>query len=122
MAGHRAVRRLVLELPVRAHQHRGHHAQRSETGRHHVALHVSIIVHQRPEDAPLVLDDLRDRIVDQQVAVRDAGGRKIRGARGGLLGENRLEEGVVGLADRVLRREPEVDLFGEGIAEAGPGE
>ena len=42
--------------------------------------------------------------------------------RGGLRGEDVLEPRVVGLADRVLGGEPDVDPLGEGVGEAGLGE
>ncbi len=77
MALHGAVRRLVFILAVRRDEHTGHHRQRTERGRDHVAHHVTVVVLARPDKAALRPDHARNCIVDERVEVFDALLRKL---------------------------------------------
>ena len=120
---HRAVSRLVLVDARRAHEHRGHHGERAEGARHHVAHHVAVVVLAGPDEAALGADHPRHRVVDERIKVLDAQGVEgglILGVEDGL--EDVLEGVVVLLGDGVLGGEPQV-LFGvNGVLEAGTGE
>ena len=120
---HRAVSRLVLVDARRAHEHRGHHGQRPEGARHHVAHHVAVVVLAGPDEAALGLHDPGHGVVDERVEVLDAGlleaGRVLIVVD---LLEDVLEAVVVLLGDGVLGGEPQVLLGVQGELEAAHGE
>ena len=107
VARHRAVRGLGLHrLAVGRHQHRGHQAERAEALRHHVGLHVAVVVLAGPDEAADPLERRGDHVVDQAVLVGDVRGLELRRE---LVVEDLLEDvleaAVIGLEDGVLGRE-----------------
>ena len=91
MAPHRAVGRLELVFAVRRDEHGGHHAEAAEARGYHVGEDVPVVVADRPEDAALLLHHLRGGVVDQHVAVGDAGGVEAGSSGRDLFGEDVLE-------------------------------
>ena len=123
VALHRAVSRLVLVHAVGRYQHGGHHGERAERGRHHIAHHVAIVVLAGPDEAALGLHHARHGVVDQRVEVLDAGlveARLILGIEDFL--EDVLEAMIVLLGDGVLGGEPHVLMRIERIVEAAARE
>ena len=123
MVGDGAVGSLILEAPVRRHQHAGHHGQRGGRRRDHVAHHVAVVVLARPHHAALAANDLGGDVVDQRVPVVQPRLLEIRPELliKDLL-EQQLERLVVVLGDGVLCAEPHVLPHGQGVAEAAPCE
>ena len=122
--GDRAVGRLGLDcLPIRCHQHARHQPQRAETLGDDVALDIAVVVLAGPDVAPLPLEGRGDHVVDEAVLVRQPLGHKV-GLELGVehLLENILEAAVVGLQDRVFRREIDRETPRQTVAETGPGE
>ena len=73
VVGDGAVGGLVLEVAVGAHQDAGHHGQGAGGGGDEVAHHVAVVVLAGPDHAPLGADDLGGHVVDEGVAVGEAG-------------------------------------------------
>ena len=121
MAGHGAVGGLVFIVAVRRDEHRGHHGQRAEGGRDHVAHHVAVIVLARPDEPAFGADHAGDGVVDEGVEIFDAKGLELVFVLGVVnLLEDIFERVVVFFGDGVLGGEPQV-LFGvHRILEAGP--
>ena len=120
VARDRAVRGLGLDdLAVGRGEHRGHQAERAEALRDGVGLHVAVVVLAGPDVAALPLQRRGDHVVDEAVLVGEAGGSNCVLELGveDLL-EDVLEAAVVGLEDRVLRREVHRVVAGEAVVEA----
>ena len=121
--GDRTVRRLGLHrLAVGCQQHRGHHAERSETLRQGVRLHVAVIIFAGPDKAAIPLERQRDHVVDQamlvgQIALLECAGEF---ALEHLL-EDVPEAAVIGLENRVLGRQVERPTALQREVEAGAG-
>ncbi len=67
-----AVSRLIFIVSVRRHQDRGHHCQRTESGRDHIAHHIPVIILAGPDKTSLCLHDSRDSVIDQRIEVGDS--------------------------------------------------
>ncbi len=105
--GHGAVRGFQLHhLAVRRHQHRGHQAERAETLRHHVGLHVAVIVLAGPHIAAGPFHRGRHHVVDQAMLVGQLSLVELRlEFRGEDFVEDVLEAPVVDFQDGVLGRQ-----------------
>ena len=122
MTGDGAVRRLVLVLAVGGHQHAGHHRQRTERRRDHIAHHVAVVVLASPDKAALRADHTRHRIVDEGVEIFQTRRLKLRLELVFVnLGKDVLKAMIVGLGNGVLGGEPQILLGIQRIAEAGAG-
>ena len=103
VAGHGAVGGFRLDgVAALGHQHRGHEAERAETLRHRVRLHIAVVVLTGPNEAARPFEGRGNHIVDQPMLVGDA--RRLE-----AVGEFSLEH----LLEDVL--EPAVVLFQDGI-------
>ena len=111
--------RLILIDAVGRHQHAGHHRQRAERGRDHIAHNVAIVVLTCPDVTAVGAYHTRDSVIDQGIEVFDTCFLEL------LLilvlkyfRENILEGVVVFLGDSVLGCEPYILLLIERIVEA----
>ena len=101
------VSRFIFIDAVGRYQNRGHHRERTECGRDHIAHDVAVIVLARPDIAAVRTNDARDSIVDQGVEVGDA--RLFKFCLIFIIKdflENILEGVIIGFADGILGREP----------------
>ena len=69
VARYGAVSSFVFVFSVRTNEYAGHHSERAECGRYHVAHHVAIIVLTSPDVATLAADYACNSVVDQGVEV-----------------------------------------------------
>ena len=123
MVGNGAVGGLILEVPVGADQHAGHHGQGAGGGGDEVAHHVTVVVLAGPDHAAGRADDFRGHVVDEGVAIGQAGGLELVLE---LLVKDLLEQNLEGLVivlgDGVLGGEPHVLAHVQRIGEAAAGE
>ena len=116
------VRGFVLKLAVRRNEHGGHHCQGAERRRHHVGHHVAIVVLARPDKPALAAHDARHGIINQRIEIGNARLLKLfLILRIENFLENVLEAVIVGLADGILRGEPQILLDRQRVLEAGMG-
>ena len=67
MALYSAVSGLILVNSCGAYQDRGHHGQRAETGGHHIAHDIAVIIFESPQEAAFGAHDTGDSVIDQSV-------------------------------------------------------
>ena len=123
VARHSAMRGLAFDdRAVGVGEHAGHQPQRAEALGHDVALHVAVVVLAGPDVAAVPLQRAGDHVVDQPMLVGDAELLELGFELGVVdLLEGFLEHAVIGLEDRVLRREVDGILARDAVVEAGAG-
>ena len=116
------MRSLVLVFAVRAHQHAGHHGQRTKGGGHHIAHHIAVVVLAGPDKAALAANDAGNDIVNEAVEVGNAGSLKFCLVFGVVhLLEDILEGVVILLGNGVLGAKPQILLHVQCVVEAAAG-
>ena len=99
-------------------QHGRHHSKTAESGRHHVAHDVPVIILARPDISAFRTDHARNSVVDQGIEILDPERFKFFFIfRIINFLENILEGMVVNLRDRIFSRKPEY-LLGISIVKA----
>ena len=118
VTGNGTVSRFVFVIAVGRNEYRGHHRERAESRRDHIAHYVAVVVLARPYHAAVTADYSRYRVVDKGVEIGYA--RLFELLLVFLvvyLLEDILEPVVVGLGYRVLGRKPEILLSVQRVVE-----
>ena len=123
MPGYGTVGCFIFKLSVRAYQHGSHHGQGTESSGDHIAHHVAVIVLAGPDKAAFRANHPCNGIVDQRIEIGDpCFFKSFFVLRFIQLRENILETVVIGLADGILRGEPQILLYAQCVLEAAVGE
>ena len=72
MALYRAVSRFILKIPIRGNQHGGHHCQRTECRRYHIAHHIAVIVLTCPDKSAFCFHHTGYCIINQRIEICDS--------------------------------------------------